>query len=155
MPDTPPLHPQAQAAGSADVSVARRPGARLRLGPIDGDPITKAARLDQLTPHQRALRLAVLQEFKAKKVRKFIEKQVEHINTNRQIAEGIKFLFDEHDRPPPNAPLEDIIAERRNIEYQIRWFEAILSELRSRLVKVKEIEDYALEGLGLDAPPED
>lgn len=136
-----------------DALTERAPGSRLRLGPIDGDPVTKAPYLDALTPHQRALRLAVLREFKAKKVRKFIEKQVEHINTNRQVAEGIKFLFDEHDRPPPNAPIEDIIEERRNIEYQIRWFEAILGELRNRLVKVKEIEDYALEGLGLDPSP--
>lgn len=124
------------------------PGTRPRLGPIDGSPVTKAPNLDALSPTQRALRLAVIHEFKAKKVKKFVEKQVEHINTNRQLVEGIKFLFDENSRPPANAPLEDIIQERRNIEYQIRWFDAILNELKNRLVKVKEIEDYALEALG-------
>lgn len=124
-------------------------GKRARLGPIDGDPVTKRPNLEALTPHQRALRLAALQEFKAKKVRKFVEKQVEHINTNRQVVEGIKFLFDEQGRPPPNATLEDIIEERRALEYQIRWFDAILAELKNQRVKVKEIEDYALEGLGL------
>ena len=68
------------------------------------------------------------------------------------LAEGIKFLFDEHGRPPANAPLEDIIDERRHIEYQIKWFEAILLELRNRLIRVKEVEDYALEMLSRASP---
>ena len=129
---------------------APKPGNRAKLGPVQGDPVTKRPDLQALTPRQRALRLAVIREFKAKKVRKFVEKQVEHLNTNRQIVEGIKFLFDEHGAPPRNAPLEDIVQERRNIEYQIRWFDAVLSELRNRLVKVKEIEDYAFESLGAE-----
>jgi len=124
---------------------------RQKIGPIDGDPVTTSPSLDKLLPHQRALRQAVIREFKAKKVKKFVEKQVRHINTNRRVAEGIKFLFDEHGRPPPNAPLEDIIDERRKIEYQIKWFEAMLQELQNRLVKVKEIEDYALEMLGQES----
>ncbi len=132
----------------SDDGTSRPPGTRAKLGPIQGDPVTDRPDLDALTPRQRALRLAVIQEFKAKKVRKFVESQVEHLNTNRQMVEGIKFLFDEHGAPPRNAPLEDIIEERRNIEYQIRWFEAVLTELRSRLVKVREIEDYAFETLG-------
>lgn len=127
---------------------ARRPGTRPKLGLVQGEPVTKKPDLAALTPRQRALRLAVIREFKAKKVRKFVEKQVEHLNTNRQIVEGIKFLFDEHGAPPRNAPLEDIVQERRNIEYQIRWFDAVLTELRNRLVKVREIEDYAFESLG-------
>lgn len=129
---------------------ARKPGKRAKLGPIQGDPVTTKPDLDALNPRQRALRLAVIREFKAKKVKKFIEQQIEHINTNRQIVEGIKFLFDEHGAPPRNAPLEDIVEERRDIEYQIRWFEAVLIELRSRLVRVKEIEDYAFESLGTE-----
>ena len=132
---------------------AIKPGTRAKLGVVQGDPVNKKPNLAALTPRQRALRLAVIREFKAKKVRKFVEKQVEHLNTNRQIVEGIKFLFDEHGAPPRNAPLEDIVQERRNIEYQIRWFDAVLTELRNRLVKVKEIEDYAFESLG--APPLD
>ena len=128
----------------------RKLGTRTKLGPIDGSPVTKFPDLAALSPRQRALRLAVLREFKAKKVKKFVEKQVEHINTNRQLVEGIKFLFDEQGRPPHNAPIEDIVAERRSIEYQIRWCDAILTELRDRLVKVKEIEDYAFEHLGQD-----
>lgn len=127
-----------------------KPGNRPKLGPIQGDPVNKRPNLAALTPRQRALRLAVIKEFKAKKVKKFVEKQIEHLNTNRQIVEGIKFLFDEHGAPPRNAPLEDIVQERRQIEYQIRWFDAVLLELRSRLVKVKEIEDYAFESLGAE-----
>jgi hypothetical protein len=127
-----------------------KPGNRPKLGAVQGDPVNKRPNLAALTPRQRALRLAVIKEFKAKKVKKFVEKQIEHLNTNRQIVEGIKFLFDEHGAPPRNAPLEDIVQERRNIEYQIRWFDAVLLELRSRLVKVKEIEDYAFESLGAE-----
>lgn len=136
-----------------DLSPRPEPGKRPKLSPIQGDPVTKRPNLEALTPRQRALRQAVIREFKAKKVRKFVEKQVEHVNTNRQIVEGIKFLFDEHGAPPRNAPLEDIVAERRNIEYQIRWFDAVLAELRNRLARVKEIEDYAFETL--EAEPQD
>lgn len=121
---------------------------RQKIGPIDGNPVTTAPNLEALTPHQRALRLAVIREFKAKKVKKFVEKQVRHINANRRVAEGIKFLFDEHGRPPANMPIEDIIEERKRIEYEIKWFDALTSELRNRLVRVKEIEDYALDLLG-------
>ena len=120
---------------------------RRKIGPIDGDPVTTNPDLESLTPHQRALRLAVINEFKAKKVKKFVEKQVQHINTNQRVAEGIKVLFDEHGQPPANAPIEDVIEERRLIEYQIRWFEAIVIELQDRLIKVKEVEDYALDML--------
>lgn len=129
--------------------------ARQRIGPISGDPVTTSPDLDALTPHQRALRLAIIAEFKARKLKRFVEKQVEHINANQQAAESIRFLFDEHDRPPPNAPIEDIVHERKRIEYEIRWFEAITMELHNRLVKVKEIENHALDLLGLDSPETD
>jgi hypothetical protein len=128
---------------------------RKKIGPIDGDPVTTAPNLDELTPHQRALRLAVINEFKARKLKKFVEKQVEHINTTVQVADAIRFLFDEHDRPPANAPLEDIIEERRRLEYEIKWFEAVTMELHNKLIKVKEIESYALDLLGLDASETD
>lgn len=123
----------------------RPAGTRPKIGPIDGDPVTSHPHLDALSPQQRALRLAVIKEFKAKKVKKFVEKQVQYINANSRIAEGIKFLFDEDGRPPPNMPMEDIVAERRQIEYEIKWFEAILEELHNRLVRVKEIEEHALD----------
>ena len=62
---------------------APKPGNRPKLGPVQGDPVTKRPDLAALTPRQRALRLAVIREFKAKKVRKFVEKHVEHLNTNQ------------------------------------------------------------------------
>ena len=127
---------------------------RRRLSPSPENPET--GRLDPagLSPHQRALRAAMMDSWNAKKARRFLEKQVKHIVVNRDLADGIKFIFDEHGRPPANAPLEDIVDERRRIEYQIKWFEGILLELRNRLVRVKEVEDYALEMLARAGPDE-
>jgi hypothetical protein len=127
---------------------------RKRLSPVPENPQTRRPDPSLLSPHQRALRTAVVDAFNAKKARRFMERHVNHISINRDIAEGIKFLFDEHGRPPANAPLEDIVDERRKVEYQIKWFEAALLELRNRLVRVKEVEDYALEMLSRAAPEE-
>lgn len=124
-----------------------RPAPREPIGPITGKPVTTHPDLAQLTPQQRALRQAVIREFKAKKMRKFVERQVEHINMRIQVGEGIRFLFDEHGRPPANAPLEDIVWQRQQVEYQIKWFEAVLTELQGTLVRIKEIEDQALDYL--------
>ena len=82
---------------------------------------------------------------RTRKVKNFVEKQVKYINANRQVDEEIKFLFDEHGQPPANAPMEDIIAERRQLEYQIKWFEAMVLELQTRLLRVREIEALALD----------
>ena len=122
-------------------------GRRSRIGPIQGDPVTTHPELDNLSPYQRGLREALLREFKARKVKKFVEKQVKYINANRQIAEEIKILFDEHGQAPANAPMEDIIAERRQLEYQVKWFEAMTLELQTRLLRVREIEALALDVL--------
>jgi hypothetical protein len=127
---------------------------RTKLSPVPENPETGRPDPSQLDPHQQALRTAMIDAFNAKKARRFLEKHVQHISTNRDLAEGIKFLFDEHGRPPANAPLEDIVEERRKIEYQITWFEGILLELRNRLVRVKEVEDYALEMLARAMPDE-
>lgn len=117
------------------------------LSPAPKDEKTGRPDPSRLKPHQAALRQAVVDAFNAKKARKFLQKHVHHISVNRELAEGIKFLFDEHGRPPPNAPLEDIVEERRKIEYEILWLEGALMELRHRLIKVREVEDYALEML--------
>jgi len=116
------------------------------------DPETGRPDPSGLKPHQAALRQAVVDAFNAKKARKFLQKQVHHISVNRELAEGIKFLFDEHGRPPKNASLEDIIEERRAVEYQLLWLEGVLLEMRHRLVKVREVEDYALEMLSRASP---
>jgi hypothetical protein len=122
-----------------------RPDRRKKIGLIDTEPKRSDVRPEGLTPRQQALREAVINNFKANKVRSYIAKQISYINSSRQVAEGIAFLFDEHGEPPANAPLADIIAERENIESQIRWFEAMTSEMKNKLVKIKEIEDLALE----------
>ena len=118
---------------------------RQKIGPIEGDPVTTNPDLDKLGPEKRGLRDVLLLEFKARKAKKFVEKQVQYINANRQVAEGIKILFDEHGQAPANAPIEDIIDERRQLEYQIRWFEAMVLELQTRLLRVHEIEALALD----------
>jgi hypothetical protein len=127
---------------------------RTRLSPSAENPETGRRDPSYLSPQQRALRTAMIDAFNAKKARRFLERNVKHISTNRDLADGIKFLFDEHGRPPANAPLEDVIEERRLIEYQIMWFEGILLELRNRLIRVKEVEDYALEMLSRASPEE-
>jgi hypothetical protein len=124
------------------------------LSPAPKDPVSGRPDPTLLKPHQDALRQAVVDAFNAKKARKFLQKHVHHISTNRELAEGIKFLFDEHGRPPANASLEDIIEERQKIEYEILWIDSVLMELRHRLVKIREVEDYALEMLSR-AFPED
>jgi|SRR5581483_11743148 len=118
-----------------------------RLSPVPINPQTQRPDPTKLQPHQEALRQAMLNVFTAQKARRSLERQVQHISPNRNLAEGIKILFDDHGRPPENVPLEDIVEERRRLEYQIKWFEAILAELRNRLVRVREVEDYALEML--------
>jgi len=132
----------------------REKSERRRLTPAAENPETGRPDPATLSPHVRALREVMIDAFNAKKARRFVERNVQHIATNRDLAEGIKFLFDEHGRPPANAPLEDIVEERRRIEYQIVWFEGILLELRNRLIRVKEVEDYALEELARRVPSE-
>jgi hypothetical protein len=127
-------------------------GTRPKIGPIDGDPVTSHPHLNKLSKAQRGLRTALLREFKARKAKKFVDKQVQFINANQQVAEAIKILFDEHGRAPANAPLEDIIEQRRYLEYQIQWFEAMTMELQTRLLRVREVESLALDLLERTAP---
>lgn len=118
---------------------------RQRIGLLDTEPKNSAIRPEGLTPHQQALREAAIKKFKSNKVKSFIAKQVKHINSSRQVADGIRFLFDENGLPPSNAPLEDITAERRKIESEIKWFNAMSEELQNKLIQIKEIEELALE----------
>lgn len=152
--ETPPDGSAALPVSGAEPALTLSQPARPRLSPAKVNPETGRPDPSSLSPHQRALREAMVEAFNAKKARKFLERNVQHISTHRDLAEGIKFLFDEHGRPPANAPLEDVIDERRRIEYQMMWFEGILLELRNRLVRVKEVEDYALEMLSRSTPEE-
>jgi hypothetical protein len=144
----------AEPAAATPLTPAPAPTPRPRLSPSAENPETGRPDPSSLTPHQAAMRAAMMDAFNAKKARRFVERNVQHIATNRDLADGIKFLFDEHGRSPENAPLEEIIEERKRVEYQLKWFEGILLELRNRLVKIKEVEDYALEMLSR-AFPED
>ncbi len=121
---------------------------RKKIGLIDTEPKSSRKTPEGLTAQQQALREAAIKHFKANKVKAYIAEQIKHVNPNRQIGDGIRFLFDNHGNPPANVPLEDIFAERKKIEAQIRWLEALCSELRNNLSKVKEIEDLALELIG-------
>jgi exonuclease VII large subunit len=125
-----------------------------RLSPVPVNPDTQRADPTKLAPHQEALRQAMLNVFTAQKARRSLERQVQHISPNRNLAEGIKILFDNKGKPPENVPLEDIVEERRRLEYHVMWFEGILAELRNRLVRVKEVEDYAFEMLSRAAAGE-
>jgi hypothetical protein len=118
-----------------------------RLSPVPVNPETQRPDPALLSQHQEALRQAMINVFTAQKARRSLERQVEHISPNRNLAEGIKILFDDKGRPPPNAPLEDIVEERRRLEYHVMWFEGILAELKNRLVRTREVEDYAFEML--------
>jgi hypothetical protein len=118
-----------------------------RLSPVPVNPETQRPDPTKLAPHQEALRQAMLNVFTAQKARRSLERQVQHISPNRNLAEGIQLLFDDKGRPPENVPLEDIVEERRRLEYHIKWFEGILAELKNRLVRTREVEDYALEML--------
>ena len=125
-----------------------------RLSPVPTNPETQRPDPALLTQHQQALREAMLNVFTAQKARRSLERQVQHISPNRNLAEGIKVLFDDKGRPPENMPLEDIVEERRRLEYHVKWFEGILAELRNRLVRVREVEDYAFEMLSRASPEE-
>ena len=128
-------------------TTARNPFGGKRLSPVPSNPETERPDPSKLAPHQAALRQAMLNVFAAQKARRSLERQVQHISPNRNLAEGIKILFDDQGRPPDNVPLEDIVEERRRLEYHVKWFEGILAELRNRLVRVREVEDYAFEML--------
>ena len=129
------------------VQMPVKKGFRKTIGLVTSEAASTSHKPEELTEAQNALREATLNHFTANNVRSFITKHIQYINSNRQVADSIRFLFDEHGRPPSNAPLEDIIAERKKIEAEILWFEAMCSELTNKLVQVKEIEDMALEFL--------
>ena len=144
-------------AASADVSDNRirrnydrnqNLGKRKKIGVIDTEPKAIVHTPEGLTPQQQALREAVIQRFTVNKMNRYISERLKHIMYKQQLADGIRFLFDEHGRPPTNAPLEDIIAVREKIESDIKMLEAICFAMRNHLAKVKEAEETAFELIG-------
>jgi len=158
---------------SAEGEVERQESAEkdaLEVGAAEGEPAEKKSVLGireaigiispsersndeiakRLTKQEQALREAIINRYQENKVQEFIAEQVDHVNAAEQISEGIRFLFDKEGRPPANMPLEEVIAERKRIESQFRWLEAICAELRNSLVRIREIENLALDLLDLE-----
>jgi hypothetical protein len=121
------------------------PGPRKQIGLIDTSARKNEQVIERLSKPQQALREAAINHFKSNKLKAFIAEQVEHVNAARQIGEGIRFLFDRDNQPPANMPLEEVVAERKRIENHIAWLEAICAELKNSLVRIKQIEDAALD----------
>lgn len=120
-------------------------GVRKKIGAVTSESGSTRHKPEGLSEAQNALREATINHFKSNKVKAYITKSIKHINSKQQMADSIRLLFDEHGNPPKNAPLEDIIAEREKIEVEIRWFEAVCSELKNKLVMIKEIEELSIE----------
>ena len=112
-------------------------------------PLDNHGRVDtsKMSVPQDAMRQSVVEWFHAKKSSNYLQQQINHIVSVRELINGIQFLFDENQRAPANAPLEDIVEQRRMIEYRLMWLEAFTAEMRDRLLKVREIEEAALEVL--------
>ncbi|WP_456385399.1 hypothetical protein [Desulfolithobacter sp.] len=125
----------------------QKPGTRQPIGLLDTDPESGNNTPEDLPESLKALRQATITRFRSAQVRSFIEEQIEYVNLNRQVAKAIQFFFDEKGRLPANAPIHEIIAERKKIESTIRWFEAICKELTNELAQIKEIEDAFLDYL--------
>lgn len=119
---------------------------RERLAPA---PLDDHGRVDtsKMSVPQDAMRQSVVEWFHAKKSSNYLQQQINHIVSTRELISGIQFLFDEHGHAPANAPLEDIVEQRRMIEYRLLWLESFAAEMRDRLLRIREIEDAALEVL--------
>jgi len=122
---------------------------RKKIGLIDPE-LQSNDDLKGFTKQQQALRQEVRKQFKINKVRTYVAKQVKFINSNQQIGESMRFLFEKDGHSAANLPLEDIIAERRKIEAQINWLEALRTELQNNLSMIKEIEDSAMDMINID-----
>ena len=123
-------------------------GNREKIGPVDAEPQAIVNTPEGLTPNEQALREAVINRFESIKANRYVTEQINHINSNQHLADGIRSLFDENGRPPANAPLEDIVAIREKIESDIRMLEALTFAMQRYLSDVKEAEEMAYELIG-------
>ena len=72
--------------------------------------------------------------------------EARHLQTVLRVREGTEVeLFDGQGRPSENLSLKEISKFRQKIETDIQWLEAVLTELRSDLTVVRELEDAALD----------
>ena len=82
-----------------------------------------------VSAEQQRLREDVLRSFVKKIIKDYAVDQKKYIESDPEISDSIKYLFDEYGNPPANAPLEDIVRERKALEVNIRWLEAIVVSL--------------------------
>jgi hypothetical protein len=135
--------PEAEKEGAA------APEPRKKRQPLAPAPLDDHGRVDtsKMSVPQDAMRQSVVEWFHAKKAGNYLQQQINHIMSARELVSGIQFLFDENGHAPANAPLEDIVEQRRMIEYRLLWLESYAKEMRERLIRMREIEDAALEVL--------
>lgn len=108
-----------------------------------GDLAVSESERKDSNPLKKELRQEVFRQFVINKFKRKLGRHVEYIVGTREIAEAIKYLFDEHGTPPANAPIEEIVAKRKEVEAQLRWLDVVSAELRVRLSSIKEIEESA------------
>ena len=121
-----------------DMKPSLQLGVRKKIGLVETEPKNAEQTPEGLTKHQQSLRESAIKRFKSKKIEKYVSKQIEHFKSTQEVAEVIRFFFDETGKPPPNLPLEDIIAERNNLKAQIHWIHAISSEMQNKLALLKK-----------------
>ena len=122
-------------------------GDREKIGPVVTDPEGVDIVPEGIDPQEAALREAAIRSYKTHKLNTYILDQLEYVLGSAQLNKAIEFLFDDNGRSPALTTVEDIIAERKKIEANIAWLDAICLELRNSLALVKETEDGALEFL--------
>ncbi|GEM_PF-1083213 len=144
--NTDPETGEAPASEGQVAATTAAPKKRERLAPA---PLDNHGRVDtsKMSVPQDAMRQSVVDWFHAKKSSNYLQQQINHIVSVRELINGIQFLFDENQRAPANAPLEDIVEQRRMVEYRLLWLESFAAEMRDRLHKLREIEEAALEVL--------
>jgi hypothetical protein len=123
-------------------------GWRPHIGAIDGDPVTSHPDLSALSAEQIAFREALLRRFKETKVKQFVKLQTGYISPEDMghlPEDAIEFLFDEHGRPPANAPIEDIVDKVRKSDYDDRWLTGALKRLKVLHEQLTLMEGEALD----------
>jgi len=114
---------------------------RSRLGQIT----TPSDLLPELPPHLQMLRDDLQRRVQASRVRQYLDRELSHLNGNREIAASVRLLFDGQGRPAENLSLKEVVKFRQKIETDIQWMEAVLTELRNDLCVVRELEDAAMD----------
>jgi hypothetical protein len=102
---------------------------RKHIGLIGPEPKGFWKAPEGVSAEQQRLREDVLRSFVKKIIKDYAVEQERYIEADPEMSESIKYLFDEHGNPPANAPLEDIVRERKALEVNIRWLEAITVSL--------------------------